>query len=419
MILSFIQKISLKKILYLIAFLVPLNIGKHFEFSDSYVNGLLVDYYIPTIYIQDLLIIVLLFLWLLKGFPYFRKIPFYILFFLIVVFTFLIISSYVNGNYLSTYINIGRVFLYTCMSLYMYTNLGKISEIIDIVKALSISSFMVGILGILQWVNQGSIFNNYLILGEQPYTFSTLGIVRDTFFGFTRVPAYGLFRHPNVFAAFLVVVTLLLVSFIDKSLVNRKFYLVVAMNITCLIFTLSYYSWFVLVFGLVVFYLTKFKRELKTPLIVVSLLLTVLLNLLPLAWEVDFGSRIFDTSIRRRSYMLEESFNVGMGHPIFGAGLFQHIKYIDNYSDEIGDYRFIQPVHSIFALAYADMGFIVVTLLVFFFVYFMYKNLNVSVSVVLLLLMAFDHFFLTSHQGLLLFLLTVVILLPYNFVNEV
>ncbi len=419
MIQRIIQKINLKKLLYLIVFLIPLNLGKHFEFSDNYVNGLLVDYYIPTIYIQDLLIITLLILWLVKGLSYSRKTPFYLIFSLTVVFTFLLISSYINGNYLSTYINIGRLFLYTCLSLYVYTNIEKISEITDVVKFLSVSSLIVGSIGILQWLNQGSIFNNYLVLGEQPYTFSTVGVVRDSFFGFTRVPAYGLFRHPNIFAAFLVVVTTLLINFISKSLVSRKFYLVIITNIICLIFTLSYYSWFVLVFGFCVFYILKFKRELKAPMVVFSLLLTLLLQLLPLIGEMSFGSRIFDISIRRRSYMLGESFNVATEHPIFGAGLFQHIRYINNYSDAIGDSRFIQPVHSILALVFADTGFIVATILIFFFIHFMFRNLSTSVSVVLLMLMAFDHFFLTSHQALLLFLLTVVILLPYNFTNEV
>ncbi|MEA3355691.1 MAG: hypothetical protein U9Q63_04395, partial [Patescibacteria group bacterium] len=48
------------KLFYLIIFLIPCNLSKHFILPSSYVNGILVDYLIPSIYFTDILIIILL-----------------------------------------------------------------------------------------------------------------------------------------------------------------------------------------------------------------------------------------------------------------------------------------------------------------------------------------------------------------------
>jgi len=45
---------------YLIVFLIPSNLGKHFILPQSYVSGYLVDYLIPTLYLSDILIVLLL-----------------------------------------------------------------------------------------------------------------------------------------------------------------------------------------------------------------------------------------------------------------------------------------------------------------------------------------------------------------------
>ena len=45
---------------YLILFLLPANLAKHFPVASSYVSGILVDYLIPTVYLTDILIIILL-----------------------------------------------------------------------------------------------------------------------------------------------------------------------------------------------------------------------------------------------------------------------------------------------------------------------------------------------------------------------
>ena len=56
------------KIFALILLFLPVNLAKHFVFNFCYVDGILVDYLIPTIYLTDILI------WCLLGFWGFREV---------------------------------------------------------------------------------------------------------------------------------------------------------------------------------------------------------------------------------------------------------------------------------------------------------------------------------------------------------
>lgn len=58
---------KLEKVLfYLFLFLIPSNLAKHWVQNWSYVNGILVDYLIPTLYMTDIIIILILIFWLVK-----------------------------------------------------------------------------------------------------------------------------------------------------------------------------------------------------------------------------------------------------------------------------------------------------------------------------------------------------------------
>ncbi len=60
--------IGIHKILFLIllAFL-PVQLGRHFWPKWSYVMGLRIDYLSPTIYLTDILVFLILFLWLVES----------------------------------------------------------------------------------------------------------------------------------------------------------------------------------------------------------------------------------------------------------------------------------------------------------------------------------------------------------------
>ena len=60
-----------KKLFFVLALLLPVNLAKHFIYPGAYVDGILVDYLIPTLYLTDLLIAAIAALWLFEK----RKVP--------------------------------------------------------------------------------------------------------------------------------------------------------------------------------------------------------------------------------------------------------------------------------------------------------------------------------------------------------
>ena len=55
------------KVFALLLLFLPVNLAKHFLFAFAYVDGILVDYLLPTVYLTDILI------WALLGFWVFRE----------------------------------------------------------------------------------------------------------------------------------------------------------------------------------------------------------------------------------------------------------------------------------------------------------------------------------------------------------
>ena len=201
----------LSKILFFtLILLIPLNLGKHFITADSYVWGVLVDYLIPTFYIQDLLAILVLVFWVIEdGFPKKEDLLEFIttrrnqvLIFFIVASGLSVVSAI---RFVPSFFEFLRLLLYTLLAIYISYKVRAEKDLPVILSLLSFEVIFLGLLGIFQYVKQASVFNNYLFFGEQPYSFSTWGIAKENVFGVYRVPAYGLFRHPNIFGGFLSV----------------------------------------------------------------------------------------------------------------------------------------------------------------------------------------------------------------------
>jgi len=408
-------------IFYLVCFALPINLGKHFEVLWSYFNGLLIDYYIPTLFITDLLIIILIISWFLTGFKAKRTIPFYSFYIVALLIFTLIISLLFNENVQPGFYQLGRILLYLGFFAYGYCNFDFKTDTPRLIYVLSFSAFFVSVLALGQWFKQGSVFNNYLFFGEQPYSFSTWGIIHDDFLGYTKIPAYSLFRHPNSLAAYLVIVLLLQGYLLVNGKGRGVLFLLAIINIFSLVTTLSYFSWAVLSWSSLCFLISYVRPRLKVFLIITTVVLVTLLHVFPI-FDLTSQNRIYNISIQRRSYMLKESLSIFERSPLYGVGFFNNLRHMDSYSQGIGDFRFIQPVHSVFALILSELGIVAFTLLIMLLAWLgvrVRSSLQVSLYVAILLFMSFDHYFITSQQLYLLILLTLVILITYNFSNEV
>src|SRR3989304_6764950 len=138
---------------YLIVFLIPANLGKHFILPQSYVSGYLVDYLIPTLYLTDILIILLLIFKPVKTVP--RA---------LCIFLGLLLPSVIFSA--SPIPAIYKWFKFLEIGL-LVTWIRQYQP--PIIKPLLAAIIFQSLLAIGQWFNQGSLLG-YWFLGEQPYT---------------------------------------------------------------------------------------------------------------------------------------------------------------------------------------------------------------------------------------------------------
>lgn len=385
---------------YLTVFLIPLNLGQHFIYKWSYVRGLLVDYFVPTVYVQDILMAVLLLLWFctlrkrdLLEIVKLRFIPLLVLFIFSVFF-----SVLASPNLHASLYAFSRLLLYVCFFFYVMQNFDVKKDFSRLVGVFSVSVFLLSLLAFGQWYKQGAVFNNYLFFGEQPYNFSTYGINRESLFGFTRIPAYGLFSHPNVFGGFLAIVLLWVLMRVPESKFATLSFL---MGLIALFFTLSFSAWMVLLLGLLFLYLPR-----KASLFLTLALLFVLF-FLPLF-------RTQSVSIERRASLLSGGYSLVSKSPLFGVGL--------GMSPSLSpDPRFLQPIHNVFVLIFAESGVFALLFFVAFLIFsisasFGKKLLFVSLLQILILC-GFDHYFYTAHQTQLLLWLVLGVIFAYDSVT--
>lgn len=409
-----------KKLFLLLVLLIPLNLGKHLLIKDAYVWGILVDYLIPTIFVQDIIALIIIILWVISGdvkrigwkkVLERKEIQFSLLFVLSTLFSVLSASRFIPSLYFWI-----RLFLYFLIFIYVFIEIKVEDYFFKILDVLTVSVLLVSILGILQYINKGAIFNNYLVLGEQPYSASTWGVAKEHLLGNVVVPAYGLFRHPNTFGGFLSISLLLMFPFLKR----KKLYVYsFILGLLSLFFTFSYSSWLVFVFGLLIhFFLlipptiyntykhfSNHRKKIKVLFIALVFCLSMLI--IPLFLEI---SKSLNPSLYRRSNLLISSYRVFKEYPLFGVGLNNLTIFIDKYVPETRDIRFTQPVHNVFALVAAETGiFSFVFFIVFLFfvskrlVNSSYFHIFLISFIQIIMLSSLDHYFLTIHQTLLMF----------------
>jgi hypothetical protein len=402
-----------KLFFYLLLFLLPLNLGKHFELAGSYVWGLLVDYLVPTLYLQDVLIVLILLFWFKeKGFPsretlfkFFNRREIQLLFMFIFASTFSVISSVNETAAFFIYL---RYLLYFLLFVYVSYEVSFVNEIPIIQKVLALGLVPLSLLAFLQFIKQGSFFNNYLFFGEQPYGFYTWGILKEPFLGRFIVPAYGLFRHPNVFGGYLALILVWLLPRIKSSKVK-----VVAFVLGTLALFLTFSVTAIATFeaGLGLYFLMK-KAVWPSFLVRVRVGTLFFLAILSLSLAVPLlFNKSGNPSIYRRYDLYYSSWQIFNLNPLFGVGPGGSLVLVDKYFPlNSKDLRFTQPVHNIFMLILSEQGIFALAFIFMLLLMAVQKTFSSGDSFILgitllqiCFLGSFDHYLWTIHQTQILF----------------
>lgn len=436
---SFTKETLGSKLLIVLFFILPWNLGKHLEQQFSLIGSMQIPYLVPTIYLQDILIativLITVALSLCKACPI-AKVGAVTarLFFLFLVAAFL--SIFFAGRFYPSVYSFARLFLYFLFFV-IATGLFRIPSIrCWFFTSLVVNTLLLSALGIFQFYKQSSVFNNYLFFGEQPYSIYTPYIAKESFGGVSKIPPYATFLHPNIFAGYLVVSLTLSLGYLI-SLKGRKwllsgvciFYILYILLCAFLLFlTKSYTAWVAFVAGFLLLFFIRLSRSVRLMswmflLLTVAIILTGLLfpfyskRALMLLPNDSITSTL---SVERRSALLQASYRMFSQKPFFGWGINSFTYSFEPFYNRSDVVRFLQPVHNVYALVAVETGFfgaILYISLIAFSIYRITRNGGWFYSVALLQIVAlssFDHYFFTIPQTQLLSILTLLMGLTYT-----
>ncbi len=393
----------------LVLLFLPVNLAKHFFFDFAYVDGILVDYLIPTIYLTDILIWGLLGLWLFRCLRSFSTNhltiqPFSN--FSILSFGLLLVSGLsIFGalNQPAAFYKWLKLTEYILFSFYVSKNVRLKGDWLTIVRLLSVGVLFESILAIAQWFKQGSIFG-YYFFGENKYTVSTPGIATFDFGGVKKVRPYGTFPHPNVLGGYLsIVLPWVLHNLSSKfKIQSSKF------SLSSVLYLLPS------ILGLVALYLSFSRSAWLAGTFGLLLTLTLILrtgftfSLLP-----PLPSLLTTLSYIRRAELNWIALQITKDHPLLGVGLNNFTIAMDKYGKISGWVRFLQPAHNVYLLIASEIGLLGLALflcLLFsaFRLLLRKKNylLLISLTQIALLCLS-DHYFWTLQQTCLFFWLLI------------
>lgn len=466
---SFLKEPARGKLLAFLFLILPWNLGKHAELKGSYFGTTLIPYLVPVLFLQDLLV------WLIVGFYLLGKIheravkklgdrpdpnPTYpscgISKRLFILFTLsCLLSLFFSSRFLPSCYYFGRLALYFLFFVTSWDLFSRkfIRQIFCV--SVLVNTILLSLLGFAQFQKQASIFNNYRLFGEQPYTIYTPFIAKESYAGVTKIPPYGTFEHPNIFAGYLAISLTFLVGYFVRqrsrsvsATIGGSIVLFAGFYILAL--TRSTTAWAASILGvsfLIGYNLISWLRSrirlgtcrsnvlsvrywmyarlyrvaiilIGAGIIAAGLMFPILKNLALGVLPAD--STLSALSVERRAGLLTASYQMFLQEPYFGRGL-DSFTYSSQpfYSDPVLS-RFYQPVHNVFALILVETGIFGLAFfsaLTFYTLYRAACRQNPLYSVVLLqiiFLASFDHYFFTAHQTLLLFILTLLLALTYT-----
>lgn len=399
-----INKHSIENVLFKIfVVLLPTQTALHFWPDYSFVFGIRVDYLSPAVYATDLLIISMLVLWVARrGFKIVKRPIFLSLIFVSFFVAFVnIITSSVPIISLYRWLKI----LEALMLVLYLRNLPE-DTFIKSIKLLVFSAVGFSLLGLSQFLKGGTLGGVFYFLGERNFNMATPGIALVNMFGQNYLRVYSTFSHPNSMAGYLGVILILLLGF-RKTLSKYLLYFGGAVVLACFLLTFSLSSCVALI-ACIIFVALTYKSKTKVFLIKIFLFISILFSLsLPLFSRTLY----FETKSLGESFYLRADFNFIAGEmiaerPLLGEGLGTFVSNVNRFKGLYSYQWWLQPVHNIFLLLFAEVGIFGGLLLVglpFFFL----KNERVNKVIVTILLFVlftglFDHYWLTLQQNLFL-----------------
>lgn len=441
---SFITKDRIFSSIFTIFLILPFNItyqlpkifnifSTTIKIYDELVNGVIVNYLVPTISVLDVWCAILfLSIIFTKGSLFFRKALRKYLLSLILLISFLLLQNILIKE-LVTVIGSLRILLFFLL-LILLIEIIKSSNtklLIKHYKTLTLLSFFnlstQGFIGVQQFMKGMSL--NLKFLGESQVVSGMRGssfiVLNDELF----LRAYGTFPHPNILAGYLLLIYLLsvFIFFRTKGILRYLNILNILLSILLMFVTFSRIGIFLILLNIFVIIIYKVFVSRK-------ILLKKLFNRevrifsigVPFMYMYQrFFSTISgnDNSLNERIDLLKSGIKVFINSLFLGCGSGRLIKAMKDFvpRDSKG-IMILQPVHNIFVLMLTELGVFGFLIILFLMIKIFFPVLKRKFTIYTLLILvniliigSFDHYLLTLPQGItiLLFFLLLIVLESY------
>lgn len=403
----FSQNITFSILIFLLLAL-PLNITYQIPlpFEKSLVDGISVNYLIPTLSLLDVGLGLFIVVVEIKERGIIKKVFGEYKYPLLLFSAFLLIQNLVLKNPLVLLSSLRFILYYS--SFLIFLKLWKVErrkinyEVISVTLLFSVLSQ--GIVGIIQFAKGSSLGLNFL--GESK---GVVGLVGSSFVAlgdelFLR--ASGTFPHPNVLAGFLLFSFFFALFLTKKLQKNHRIvsYLIMALCSSFVIFTFS--RTIIFLFGAI--FLVLGIKKLSSRKELFSLTTPLLLQRF-LSIFADSDSSWVD-----RVSLMKASFVVIRQNSLLGTGLGNYVKGMEGFFPTTSrSMPLLQPVHNIFLLLFAELGIFGFLLYIYLLAKILRNNYKRVTMYSLLIFFSIlvigmvDHYFLSLPQGQLTFLLLI------------
>ena len=396
-----------KRLFQVFIFLLPVQLGYHFWPEWAFVFGIRVDYLSPTLYLTDVLFLILFLLFLITQKAGKKA----IIWGFVAISVFGAINSFSALSFQPAVYKWIKIFELFCLAA-LVARSKQLRAGEWIAKPLLFSLGMVALIGIAQVVKGGSLGGIVYFLGERAFSLSTPGIALTSLGGRELLRAYSIFSHPNSLAGFLGAGIILSspLLFRAKRTLNLVL-LAIILFAFVLTFSLAPAISLLVVLTILLFFrknsakLSKLAKGLLFLLATISIALPLIASRgrdIAKQWGESYSGRV-DLAVSSGRMFSEK--------PLFGIGLNNFTISLPAKSVGHPFSWWLQPVHNIFLLSLSETGLTGFLVLVFLF-YLALKNSsprNKTVAAALLFILLtgfFDHYWLTLQQNQLLLAIT-------------
>jgi len=382
----------INKVLFSIFFLfISTQFGKHFFLPFSYLSGVRVDYLAPTIYLTDILVLLLAifnFKIVLKFFKN-KKI-------ILSLFLLLINIIFSKLPEISIYWSIKIIELIIIFSL-AKKMLATLKEK-NILIILLLSGVFQLFLSLVQLVTKHSVQGVFYYFGERLLSLSTPGVAKASIRGIELLRPYGTFSHPNSLAGFFLLLYFFVLTYkkFDHYLALKYLFLFTSSILVFISFSkvaiVSY-----LILNTTYFILnTKFNCRLCK---IARILGMLVVSLIFLSATTD------PLTVSKRIELIKNSTQIILYYPIQGVGLGSYLIEQAKFSSRF--YLFFnQPVHNIFLLFLSEAGLLIGGFLLYQLIRFLISRRLSKEQWILIFVIVltgfFDHYWVTLQQNFLL-----------------